>query len=293
MPLKDILLKAKKMLFEVKDGELMEADVVTRMNEGEKDDLVKSEFVDDSISNIYRLHHIEYLNIGENYGYKMTGMRDYTFRPFLMPEGLDEKDAFKILSYLTDFLERNLNITEGSLKSVIALNKVLDLKRFGFKRVTCQNDDNRLKDLFTIYGRTERFDKSKYCKKYFEWYTENVTKEEVEKIYNKIGMEFKDIVILEKGTENLDANQVTIKDIVGKQIKDKFGMSYDEFESLEISEQHRLIEEVTGKKVSIDCRSLIDGIPIVNDHIKDIDDVDKRIVQITSDGQKRTLKKKQ
>ena len=132
-------------------------------------------------------------------------MRDYTFRPFLLPEGLIEEEAFKILSYLTNYLEKNLNIPAGSLQSVMDLNRVLDLERFGFKRVECNCDDERLKDLFTLYGRTERFDRSKYRKKYFEWYTEDVTREEAKRIYAKIGIEFKDVVctIKEKPQEKV------------------------------------------------------------------------------------------
>lgn len=195
----------KKLFCEIKDHELMEADVITRVNEEEKEDGIKTEFVDDSVSSIYRLHHIEYLNIGENYGYNIKGMRDYTFRPFLLPDGLTEEEAFKILSYLTNYLEKNLNIPAGSLQSVIDLNRVLDLERFGFKRVECNCDDERLKHLFTLYGRTERFDRSKYRKKYFEWYTEDVTREEAKRIYAKIGIEFKDVVctIKEKPQEKV------------------------------------------------------------------------------------------
>ncbi len=205
MTLKEKLIQMQKLLCEIKDSGLMEADVITRMNEGKKKDGIKSEFVSDSVSSIYRLHHIEYLNIGENYGYNITGIRDYTFRPFLLPDGLTEEESFKILSYLTDFLEKKLNIIPGSLISVMQLNMVLDLERLGFKRVECNCDDERLKDLFTLYGRTERFNKSKYRKKYFEWYTEDVTIEEVKRIYAKIGIEFKDVVwtIKEKTQEKV------------------------------------------------------------------------------------------
>ena len=39
--------------------------------------------------------------------------------------------------------------------------------------------------------------------KYFEWYTENVTKEEVEEIYKNIGIEFKDIIWLDREDKEL------------------------------------------------------------------------------------------
>ena len=41
------------------------------------------------------------------------------------------------------------------------------------------------------------FQKSKLYPKYFEWYTEGVSKHEVKKIYEKLGLEFKDIVWLD------------------------------------------------------------------------------------------------
>lgn len=196
MDIKSTLLHKRELLLKLSEqikNERMEEDVVTITYE--KDTLDNSIIAIPAIKTIYRLHHIEYLDIRHGSSGKATAMRDYISKPFILPEGMSKEDAFKVLSYFTDYLESNLGIEEGSLHGVTSLSKVLDLERFGFKRVKCDNNDIRIKDLFTIYGSIERFRKSKYRSRYFEWYTENVTREEVESIYNKIGMDFSDIVI--------------------------------------------------------------------------------------------------
>ena len=150
--------------------------------------------------NIYRLYFINYHRIGEHYGMPTPnniGIINWPFNPFMLPDGMEREDAFKVLSYLTDFIEKRDEIEPGSLKSVNTLDSVLNLERFGFKRVE-ETDEDKILNLFTIDGRALLFKRSELYKKYFEWYIENVTKEEVEEIYSKIGMEFKDIVWLDK-----------------------------------------------------------------------------------------------
>ena len=149
--------------------------------------------------NIYRLYYINYHRIGENYGMgpNNIGLIDWPCKPFMLPEGMTREEGFKVLSYLTDFIEKRDDVEEGSLTSVRTLDSVLSNERFGFKRVE-KTDEDKILNLFTVGGRALLFKKSEYYEKYFEWYTENVTKEEVEEIYNKIGMEFRDIIWLDK-----------------------------------------------------------------------------------------------
>ena len=97
---------------------------------------------------------------------------------------------------------------------------------------------------------------------------------------------------LNSKNNSLINNQINVEEIVKRRIEDKFGMSYDEFDKLELSEQHRLIEKANGKKIVADYRPLIDGMPMDNNRIKTLDEVDKKINQITSEGPKRVLKKK-
>lgn len=116
--------------------------------------------------------------------------------PFMLPKGMTREEGFKVLSYLTDFIEKREDTESCSLKSVTTLDGVLDLERFGFTRV-CEDDENKILNLFTVSGRILLFKRSKLYEKYFEWYVENVTLEEVTNIYAKYNMEFKDIVWLD------------------------------------------------------------------------------------------------
>ena len=149
--------------------------------------------------NIYRLYYINFHRIGENYGMgpNNIGIVNWPCKPFMLPNGMSREEGFKVLSYLTDFIEKREDVSLGSLTSVRTLDSVISNKRFGFTKVD-ETDEDKIINLFTVGGRLLLFKNSEYYTKYFEWYTENVTKEEVEKIYNKIGMDFKDIVWLDK-----------------------------------------------------------------------------------------------
>ena len=120
-------------------------------------------------------------------------MVDYPLRPFKLPEGMSREDGFKVLSYLTDDIEKQPDVEPYSLKAVRTLDKVLDLERFGFTRVE-ETDEDKILNLFTVTGRLLLFQKSKLYSKYFEWYTEGVSRREVQKIYANLGLEFKDVV---------------------------------------------------------------------------------------------------
>lgn len=150
--------------------------------------------------NIYRLYYINYHRIGmlgHSDNRSNIGLINWPCKPFMLPGGMSREEGFKVLSYLTDFIEKRDDVELGSLTSVRTLDSVLSNERFGFKRVE-ETDEDKILNLFTIDGRALLFKRSELYKKYFEWYTENVTKEEVEEIYSKIGMEFKDIVWLDK-----------------------------------------------------------------------------------------------
>ena len=115
---------------------------------------------------------------------------------------MSREDAFKVLSYLTDFIEERNDIEPCSLKSVLTLDKAIDLERFGFTRVE-ELDDNEILDLFTVTGRLLLFKRSELYKKYFNWYKEGVTLEEVSSIYNKLSMNFENIYLVDEQDENV------------------------------------------------------------------------------------------
>lgn len=146
---------------------------------------------------LYKLSFVDYHRYGENYGIysNNVSLLYWSGDVFTLPSNMDKNDAFKVLSYLTDFIEKEDDIEIGSLKSVRTLDAALNLERFGFRKVNC-NDKTAAVELFTVAGRSLLFKKSSYYKRYFNWYTEGVTLEEVEQIYAKAGMEFRDIVWL-------------------------------------------------------------------------------------------------
>ncbi len=159
----------------------------------------ESELADHQIGNqnIYRLHYIDYHRIGGYYGRidNNVGVIDWTFEPFMLPDGMSREDGFKVLSYLTDFIEKQQNLIPCSYKSVSTLNSVLDLERLGFVRINTDIDDSDVIDLFTVTGRLLLFKNSRYYQKYFEWYTEGITFDEIKEIYSKCGIEFYDLIL--------------------------------------------------------------------------------------------------
>ena len=130
--------------------------------------------------------------------------------PFMLPKGMTREEGFKVLSYLTDFIEKREDTEPCSYKSVSTLDGVLNLERFGFTRVE-EKDESKILNLFTVAGRLLLFKRSNLYPKYFEWYTENITKEEVESIYAKYNMEFRDIIWLDNQNNLNENNSKTLK----------------------------------------------------------------------------------
>lgn len=200
MKIKELLQKLKK---------LMECDPVNRDFE------FSAKLEDHKISdgNVYRLHYINYHRIAETSGrlFNMGVIDDYC-NPFLLPSGMSREDAFKVLSYLTDYIEDYFNLEPCSWSSVSLLDKAIDLKRLGFTRINMKVDeDSDVIDLFTIDGRVLLFKFSKYYLKYFEWYTPGVTFEEVKSIYAGIGIEFYDLIYKEDEKKRKEQGRVLEK----------------------------------------------------------------------------------
>lgn len=186
MNLKDKLIKLKKDLF---------ASILPN-----RDYEFEATLEDHPIGNqnIYRLYYVNFHRIGEDFrfpGLNNIGVIDWPCKPFMLPNGMTREEGFKVLSYLTDSIEKRKKIEPCSLESVRILDGVLDLERFGFTRINTQlpTDSADVINLFTVSGRILLFKKSELYSKYFEWYTKGVTLEEVENIYNKYNMEFQDI----------------------------------------------------------------------------------------------------
>ena len=85
--------------------------------------------------------------------------------------------------------------------------------------------------------------------------------------------------------------QLSAIERVKKTLEQKLGIPYEEFESLDFDEQERLIEEKTGKKITYDTRLYIDGIPMDEEHIIRMEDVDKRIDKMLYRGPKGLIRR--
>ena len=137
---------------------------------GSRDYEFNGVFEDHPIGNqdTYRLYYVDYHRINEYNGCDKNniGMIDYPLKPFKFPEGMSREDGFKVLSYLTDDIEKQPDVGPYSLKAVRTLDKVLDLERFGFTRVE-ESDEEKILNLFTVTVRLLLFQKSKIYTKYF------------------------------------------------------------------------------------------------------------------------------
>lgn len=174
--------------------------------------------------NMYRLHYLEYYRIGENYIKRNNniGVMEAKFDIFTLPKGMNREDAFKVLSYLVTYIEKKLSLTECSYMGVLELNEVLDLERLGFKKVSDEENipDEDIIDLFTVTGRILLFKEDKNYLKYFNWYTEGVTKEEVKEIYQKLGKYFYDLILIDPiDNKDLYAPQGNDSEEVAKLLK--------------------------------------------------------------------------
>ncbi|MGN1208652.1 MAG: hypothetical protein ACI4TI_04215 [Christensenellales bacterium] len=131
--------------------------------------------------------------------------------PFKLPKNMTLDDACKVISYLSEKIEAENNLNAGSQKSVALVSA--NLHKYGFKKINGfehgyyhaigtknafkNNNDaiyaskiDGVTDLFTVGGDICRFEKSDFNDRYFDWFTENVTKEMFENIYKKIGVSF-------------------------------------------------------------------------------------------------------
>lgn len=138
----------------------------------------------------YNLRYINYHKLNDIFIDKNS---DHIFSPFMLPDNMRKDEAFKVLSYLIDSIEFNLSIDKVSLKAITVLNSLLDLEKLGFKRLEFKPYPEYIQDLFIINGKINLFKMSKHYKKYFNWYIPNIKKEEVEAIYKRCGMIFKDL----------------------------------------------------------------------------------------------------
>ena len=144
------------------------------------------------------------IKIGQTYGISS---------PFRLPNEMSIEDSCRVVSYLSEKVESENNLEPASEKSVSMVSKILTT--YGFEKVESHekgyyhsvsdyNPFEKLRtnflpaceeiegvvDLFTVGGDFKVFKKSDLYDRYFDWFTEGITKQEVEDIYKKIGKDY-------------------------------------------------------------------------------------------------------
>ena len=127
--------------------------------------------------------------------------------PFKIPEGMTMQEAYKVISYISELVERTYNKEPASSDSVALTSYTLG--NYGFEKIdgyqkgyshSTEEYTGRGKvirettipatmDLYTVGGDFSQFKKSNLYSKYFNWFTENVSIEEVQAIYDRLGLQ--------------------------------------------------------------------------------------------------------
>ena len=134
--------------------------------------------------------------------------------PFVLPRDMTIDEACKVISYLTEKVEKENGLEPASKEGVAQVGKMLSNYGFSscesysrghFKRLALfeprtkiesglLNSDLKQKDgiteLYTVGGDTKLFKKSEFYKTYFNWFVDGVTREDVKEIYKRIGKSY-------------------------------------------------------------------------------------------------------
>ena len=153
--------------------------------------------------------------------------------PFYLPAGINLEDSCKIISYLSEKVERELNLEPASIKSVMAVSGILE--DYGFEKIEHYKPNRYhstsvytaympirinstgykpipgVTDLITYGGHEKQFKKSTHGENYFDWFTENVSKDEIFDIYENaidhvMNSTFDNIETLTKAFANINCD---------------------------------------------------------------------------------------
>ena len=136
--------------------------------------------------------------------------------PFASPKGMNIEDTCKIVSYLSEKVEKTYNLEPASLKSVQMVSGLLE--KYGFvkiggywhgvlhgtvfnyneavklsapiKRVYNYTKDDNYVDLFSVGGDFDLFKNTPLYHRYFNWFVKNVSEEDIKNIYNNLNISF-------------------------------------------------------------------------------------------------------
>lgn len=143
------------------------------------------------------------IKIGQTYG---------ASSPFRLPHNMSMENACKVVSYLSDKVEKENHLEPACEQSVIMVSNILE--EYGFSKVEGEEKGHYhivseyipfhtirasfpateeikgVVDLFSVGGDFKIFKKTDLYDRYFEWYTEGITEKEVVDIYKSIGQEY-------------------------------------------------------------------------------------------------------
>ena len=122
----------------------------------------------------FRLRYVNYHHInGDRMGYM-----DWKATTYMIPDGMSKEKLFKILSYLIDQIEMKYHLKECSFRSVDLLNKAIKELNIAIIPTSVPKEEE-IVDLYNVDGDLDLFKNSKFYSRYFEWYIDGVTKEDI------------------------------------------------------------------------------------------------------------------
>ncbi|MFQ6752162.1 MAG: hypothetical protein ACLRFL_01170 [Clostridia bacterium] len=151
-------------------------------------------------------------------GYTYVGQTFGISSPFRLPRDMSIEDACKVVSYLSEKVEKENDLEPASEKSVAMVSNVLT--KYGFERVeskehghyhavseyipfhkvrgacfpVCEKIDGVV-DLFSVGGDFKLFKRSDLHDRYFNWFTAGISNDEVKDIYDQIGIDLDEDIL--------------------------------------------------------------------------------------------------
>lgn len=168
-----------------------------------------------SPDNIIRLTYISMKTFESYYNkHLMLGTTCSYTNPYQLPEGMTLEEACKVVSYLAQNVEDKEKTPICNSHNSSRVGELLEQYHFiklHFPKWGCHHstknfnsEDKKINidhlpssesatDLYTFIGNFKLFKNSNIKDKYFEWFTEGVTEEEIKEIYGKLNISLDNI----------------------------------------------------------------------------------------------------
>lgn len=135
-----------------------------------------------------------YFNYGSYYGNII--ITEYKGEYFKLPNGMSEKDAFKVLSYLFKAIYLRVRYDNNDSQKIVTTINILNdiLPYYGFYEPSDSigYEEHSVVGLFIIDDEYKFFNSVQYYD-FIKWYKKRITLNKVLNIYNKLNMEYRDI----------------------------------------------------------------------------------------------------